>query len=61
MADRGRLWRFSQGGIGADRTGVNKNQPKPNGFEQKNFRRKKDYEKSTFRSNGFCYGTGHGR
>ena len=35
MADRGRLWRFSQGGIGADRTGANKNQPKPNGFEQK--------------------------
>ena len=25
------------------------------------FRRKKDYEKSTFRSYGFCYGTGHGR
>ena len=25
------------------------------------FRRKKDYEKSTFRSIGFCYGTWHGR
>ena len=25
------------------------------------FRRKKDYEKSTFRSYGFCYGTWHGR
>ena len=28
---------------------------------KKIFRRKKDYEKSTFRSIGFCYGTWHGR
>ena len=28
---------------------------------KKIFRRKKDYEKSTFRSYGIYYGTGHGR